>query len=65
MKRRTRHALILIGAPTLLVLALGGWIVEAIRTPLTLHQRVVARRPSVRGIGPNHHLPTKLTTPDE
>jgi hypothetical protein len=30
MKRRTRHALILLGVPTLLVLALGGWVVDAL-----------------------------------
>jgi hypothetical protein len=29
MKRRTRHTLILIGLPLLLMLALGGWIVDA------------------------------------
>jgi hypothetical protein len=44
MKRRTRHALILLGIRTLLVLALGGWIVDAIRRPLTLRERVAAHR---------------------
>jgi len=50
MKRRTRHTLILLGVPILLLLALGGWIVDAIRKPLTLH-RAVARR------HPHHSMP--------
>ena len=50
MKRRTRHTLILLGVPILLLLALGGWIIDAIRKPLTLH-RVVARR------DPEHSIP--------
>jgi hypothetical protein len=31
VKRRTRHTLILLSVPTLLLLALGGWIVDAPR----------------------------------
>jgi hypothetical protein len=42
MKHRTRHALILIGLPILLVFALAGWAIDAIRTPVTLHEHVVA-----------------------
>jgi len=45
MKRRTRHTLILLGVPILLLLALGGWIVDAIRKPLTLHRAVARRHP--------------------
>ena len=44
MKRRTRHTLILLGVPILLLLALGGWIVDAIRKPLTLHSAVARRQ---------------------
>jgi hypothetical protein len=45
MKRRARHTLILLGVPLLLVLALGGWIVDAIRTPLALHRVAASRHP--------------------
>ena len=45
MKRRTRHTLILLGVPILLLLALGGWTVDAIRKPLTLHRAVARRHP--------------------
>ncbi len=45
MKCRTRHTLILLGVPILLLLALGGWIVDAIRKPLTLHRAVARRHP--------------------
>ena len=58
MKRRTRHTLILLGVPILLLLALGGWIVDAIRKPLTLHRAVARRHP--------HHLlprPTRKVDP--
>ena len=53
MKRRTRHAKILLAVPILLVLAFGGWIVDAIRARLVLRERVAAGRASVRRIGPN------------
>jgi hypothetical protein len=43
MKRRTRHTLILLGVPLLLILALGGWIVDALQTPRTLHGAVACR----------------------
>ncbi len=45
MKRRTRHTLILLGVPILLLLALGGWIIDAIRKPLTLHRAVARGHP--------------------
>src|SRR5207244_7681081 len=46
MKRRTRHTLILLGVPILLLLALGGWIVDAIRKPW--HRAVARRHPHIR-----------------
>ena len=45
MKRRMRHMLILIGVPLLLTLAIGGWIVDGARKPITLLQHT--RRPQL------------------
>jgi hypothetical protein len=39
MRRRTRFTLILIAVPTILLLALGGWLVEGIRKPFSLVPR--------------------------
>jgi hypothetical protein len=39
MNRRTRHLLIAIGVPALLLLALGGWVVAAARKPFALRRR--------------------------
>jgi hypothetical protein len=45
MTRRARDTLILLGVPVLLVLALGGWMVDAIRTPLRAAPRSRSRHP--------------------
>jgi len=49
VKRRTRHLLILIGAPPLLSLAIAGWFVDAVRKPIA-HLR--------RSSGPQRLRPT-------
>ncbi len=49
VKRRTRHTLILLSVPTLLLLALGGWILDAARKPFGLRRHATGSVRSQRG----------------
>jgi hypothetical protein len=53
VKRRTRHLLILTGVPLLMTLAIGGWLVDAVRKPFA-HLR--------RSSGPQRLQPTSTTS---
>jgi hypothetical protein len=64
MKRRTRHALMLLVLPILMVLVFGGWIISAIRRPLTLRDDVVVSK-RVRHTGPKRDPIWSLSASDE
>jgi hypothetical protein len=49
VKRRTRHTLILLSVPTLLLPALRGWIVDAARKPFGLRRHANGSVRSQRG----------------
>ena len=61
MKRRTRHTLTLLGVPILLLLALGGWIVDAIRKP---HAAPRGRTPTPSPIDARRDATGKVLEPD-